>query len=521
MQNSVDGVATRVTSVENKVTSDAIVRTVTSSTTWTEQAKDISTAKSDASSAKSTASANAGNISTLVTKVSNVEEKVTADAIVRTMTQSTSWSDLNKEVDTVQATVTESANKLGWLIKSGTSQSSMTLTDKMYELISNNVTIKATKIKLEGYTTVNGNFKIDTSGNMTAKNGNFTGTITGSKIIGSGNGNRILINNGDYEIQTGNTTKGFFGLRTLDDNHDVARLALSTSGLNKTSNNYFVIVPYNENNNPSSYPYPYVDIGYRTQTYKDGGAGDVSNIKMFGDGDIRIAPIRKLVISTNFSAGSYAGGNEREMASFGSANDPDYDFHLDIRAIRNFQNSNGLPIVTKRDDGASSNVAKVKLVVHNDGFRTFRPIQAASSVPHYLGSPSYRWQTVYSVNSLNTSSDRTLKENIKYLSSTPNTRALTNTDLNIQDMYDFIRDDLFLASYNWIGDEEKEEKLGFIAQDIVDTKVGDKILVYNRDRDNTLGFDNGNFVSVISGALKIAIQKIEQLEQEIKTLKGE
>ena len=61
---------------------------------------------------------------------------------------------------------------------------------------------------------------------MTAKNGTFSGsitsstitsgtitggTITGSKIIGSGTGNRILINNGDYEIQTGNTTKGFFG----------------------------------------------------------------------------------------------------------------------------------------------------------------------------------------------------------------------------------------------------------------------------------------------------------------------
>ena len=533
VQNSVDGVATRVTSVENKVTSDAIVRTVTSSTTWTEQAKDISTAKSDASSAKSTASANAGNISTLVTKVSNVEEKVTADAIVRTMTQSTSWSDLNKEVDTVQATVTESANKLGWLIKSGTSQSSMTLTDKMYELISNNVTIKATKIKLEGYTTVNGNFKIDTSGNMTAKNGTFSGnisasnisggTITGTKIIGQGSGNRILINNGDYEIQTGSTTKGFLGIRTLDDGYEACRLALSSTGLKRANDNYIVIQPYNKNANPQSYAYPYVDIAYRCHGFAgEDGVSDVSNLKMYGDGVMRLSPIKKLEITTNFSGGAYAGSGERDICQFGSSSSEYYPVYLDLRGcIRNHQSNHGLIISAKGT--SSGNTFNARAVVYqSDGFRTFAPVRPNSDgVPHYLGSGSYRWQTVYAVNSLNTSSDRTLKENIKYLSEVPNMNARVSSELSIYDMYDFIRNDLYLVSYNWIEDPEKEEKLGFIAQDILDTKVGDKLLVCNRDRDDTLGYDSGNFEATIAGALKVNIIKSEVTKGEVDKLKAE
>ena len=40
------------------------------------------------------------------------------------------------------------------------------------------VTIKADKISLEGYTTINDNFKIDEKGNMEAKNGKFSGEIT-------------------------------------------------------------------------------------------------------------------------------------------------------------------------------------------------------------------------------------------------------------------------------------------------------------------------------------------------------
>ena len=47
------------------------------------------------------------------------------------------------------------------------------------------VAIKASKIKLEGLVTANKNFQVLTDGSIIAKNGTFTGNITGSRITGS------------------------------------------------------------------------------------------------------------------------------------------------------------------------------------------------------------------------------------------------------------------------------------------------------------------------------------------------
>lgn len=57
------------------------------------------------------------------------------------------------------------------------------------------VIIKAKQIRLEGYTTINGNFSIDEKGNMTANNGTFNGTINAmsGKIGGFTISNGILL----------------------------------------------------------------------------------------------------------------------------------------------------------------------------------------------------------------------------------------------------------------------------------------------------------------------------------------
>ena len=78
------------------------------------------------------------------------------------------------------STVSQTANKINWMIKSGTSSSNMTLTDKVYSLVSSNINLSADRIDLHGYVTANNGFSIDTNGNMTAKNGTFSGNITGS-----------------------------------------------------------------------------------------------------------------------------------------------------------------------------------------------------------------------------------------------------------------------------------------------------------------------------------------------------
>lgn len=67
--------------------------------------------------------------------------------------------------------------KLNYVSKDGI-VSAINLSEEMIQ-------IEASKIKLEGVVTVNGNFKVGLDGSIEANNGRFTGNITGSTIEGS------------------------------------------------------------------------------------------------------------------------------------------------------------------------------------------------------------------------------------------------------------------------------------------------------------------------------------------------
>lgn len=77
------------------------------------------------------------------------------------------------------------------------------------------IAIKANKIRLEGIVTANGGFSIDTWGNVTAKNGTFSGNIKGSTITGStinivdGNGCTIDLNASGLTINANKNTNIF------------------------------------------------------------------------------------------------------------------------------------------------------------------------------------------------------------------------------------------------------------------------------------------------------------------------
>ena len=85
-----------------------------------------------------------------------------------------------------------------------------------------------------------------------------------------------------------------------------------------------------------------------------------------------------------------------------------------------------------------------------------------------------------------------------------------------EDMYEFVRDNLRLATYKLINSKEEDAdktQIGFLAQDIMDTKVG-KYIINDNDPDN-LTYDMANRISVLEGALQKAIEKIELLEKAI------
>ena len=173
----------------------------------------------------------------------------------------------------------------------------------------------------------------------------------------------------------------------------------------------------------------------------------------------------------------------------------------------------------------------------------------AKNSNYNLGNTSYRWNWLNLVNQPNVSSDRTLKENISYIKNEKAKSAPTDEIVTYEDMYDFVKNDLELATYNFKGQEE--QSMNFIAQDLLynldgtDNKIGQMIInpvapptekeiekekarleegqEYNYP---TLSYDMGMYISVLAGALKTALNKIDaqqvlidNLTEEIKILK--
>ena len=160
-----------------------------------------------------------------------------------------------------------------------------------------------------------------------------------------------------------------------------------------------------------------------------------------------------------------------------------------------------------------------------------------------LGYSSLRWKTIYSNNSLNTS-DREEKENIVYIRDNDKAETVSEiSDITYNSLYNFVRDDLELATYNLKCDEEKPD-INFIAQDLLynidgtDNTIGQIIVPpipaptdeeaqkYEEVDENgnktcsppTLSYDLGNYVSVLAGALKESINKIEKQQETIDYL---
>ena len=153
-----------------------------------------------------------------------------------------------------------------------------------------------------------------------------------------------------------------------------------------------------------------------------------------------------------------------------------------------------------------------------------------------LGTSGNRFHTLYSLNAVNVSSDRRLKTDIHYLDEpikeiyiingdTP--RVDRNMNITTQDMYDFIKNDLKLASYRYKANIERGDTsvdYNFIAQDILYTKVGSEIvkLEDKKDLDSMLSYNQGNYLSVVVGALQKEIEirdkQIASLEERLSKL---
>lgn len=113
MTETISSLGDRVTEVESKVTPDAIVQMVTESETYQNE------------------------IGGLDQRISTAESKLTPEAMETTIENSEALSE-----------VRQTADKINWIVESGTSSSNMTLTDDALSVISEGITLTADKINL-------------------------------------------------------------------------------------------------------------------------------------------------------------------------------------------------------------------------------------------------------------------------------------------------------------------------------------------------------------------------------------
>ena len=110
---TINSLGDRVTEVESKVTPDAIVQTVTESETYQNE------------------------IGGLDQRISTAESKLTPEAMETTIENSEALSE-----------VRQTADKITWIIEGGTSSSNMTMTEDALSVISEGITLTADKINL-------------------------------------------------------------------------------------------------------------------------------------------------------------------------------------------------------------------------------------------------------------------------------------------------------------------------------------------------------------------------------------
>ena len=410
--------------------------------------------------------------------------------------------DMNKKDAELEARINASYNELSVLyadnlqnLQSQITVNSNTISTKVSkgDIISSinqsaeSVRIKANKIDLNGTVTVTGNNRY------------------------------IKIEDANYSVFDGSVRKAYLGFRGVSGtDYVVPKFVLGATNTDGVAYEYFVVTPYKGNKeNPQNMDCSYVDIAYHSTQYSYDTGGDWSNVKMYSNGDMRVSPIRKLEITTNFNKGQYGSGHERLVAEFRSDNHTWYNGNLSVGAVVNRSNGNGLILIDQHDHLGRQ--AGVRIQCNDDGGHSFRPLTNGEC---YNGTSNYRWKQIYAVKSTIATSDERHK--------------IIFGNMNSIDCYEMIKN-IPLYNYYMLGEnkknltkEEIEERMteenkqmGLMAQDLIPYECGEYILDY---QDDTYGINEYQLIQATIGALqeeiKLRDEQINELKQDIKYLKG-
>lgn len=473
---TVNGLENRINSAEQKITPDAIVSTVTSSSTWKNQE----------------------------TRISTAEQKITSSSIVSTVTSSSAWQNQTSQIQQLSSSINmkvssnniiSSINMSPESIKINTAKLDITGdmdlqgTFKCYKSASNKQSnyLHMTGAMMFGYNDVGGKYPVFASGLWTDENlGYFSVGYTRADVSDV---------NGCLWIspQQGNNGGQLTFSRTID---NVARF--NNIYFNKDGKVHFNNGIYTNPTGDDVYPYQF-------------------------DGGVTVASLRCDNLRTHNIYPRYSGSSD-----IGSVTMRYKDIYADSLSTTNSQ----LRLGTVTSSGTWQTYGALD-INSKDGY--VYPDRGTGQLS--LGTSSMRFHTIYLVNSPNVSSDKRVKTDIHYLdepveetniidSEVP--RVERNMKITTKDMYDFVKDDLKLASYRYNNNLDRNitsVDYGFIAQDILYTKVGSEIvqLADKEDLDSELAYNQSNYISTIAGALQEEIiirdKQIDDLQNQINKLK--
>lgn len=163
----------------------------------------ITSSVSETYSTKAELTTATGKITALETWKQEASQKITKDGIVSTVgsyyAKDTDLTAAENRITSVETKATQTADKFNWIVKSGTSATDFTITDRLISLATARIDLSATNlvniisggsakiqaknITLDGVVTANSNFKILADGSVEAKNGKFIGEVDATKLM--------------------------------------------------------------------------------------------------------------------------------------------------------------------------------------------------------------------------------------------------------------------------------------------------------------------------------------------------
>ena len=426
-------------------------------------------------------------------------------------------------------TVTQTANKINWLVESGTSSSNMELTSDALNIIADGINLNGyvtfTNLSEKGKTTING-------GNITS------GTIRGIEIISSvnDNTNRVsMVGDGNYYY----SPIKLAGKIAFDSNGEGTEESARDRFLIQSLNSYVLKLLSTGDMSITSYDAIYFEAN-KLQTN--------CNLELTGHtlgcGDIYCSnnitctsiTLTDKITTPNVSATTITATNKITTSSISATS-------ITLTDKITTPNVSATTITATQFTVSNSNnikIAKGTIYDPKNGLKDRDYVRLSNTfmlgetgVMYFINAENADWADIYAgtIYSKQTAitSDMNLKTDIKYVNIDPQTISedsgliAPNVNITTEDMHEFI-ETLPMVSYRMKDDVKNgidDTYYGFLAQEVLYTKVGSELIKVGEitndegETNESYRYSENKFVSFIAGALQ---EEIKERKEEIENL---